>query len=221
MNSLNSPLADGPPVRVSPVPTDAVGIAIARSAHDVIGQHLDGVAEHPTQKKRNRQSNAQKIQSVFQRIDILSECNSLLLDTVKYLQSIENESCKHLVRPVIASIEYASETQASELNRLSQVVDNSSGLKSAWQAHLKLTKSLQIKVKQKATERKVIMTQKPKKALIQSMKDLKSFVDAASVNDSNRKIPDNTLDDVTIPRKKDGQIQRSTKYGFPGHPMGA
>ena len=115
MNLLNFPSVNGLSIRMSPLPPDAIDVAIARKTNGVIGQNLDSdEVKAPTQKKRNWQSNPQNIQSVFQRIDILTECNLLLVDTIKYLHSIKNESCKNLVCSVIASIEYTPGTEASQ-----------------------------------------------------------------------------------------------------------
>ena len=223
-----SALPEAAPAQVSPIPTNSaptgaaasLAATVAGKVDGVIRQHIEGTAKPKPGRKRKKQDNAQKIESVFQRIDALNMGNSLVVDTLAYLRTIGGAD----IQPAIAALEYAQGMTKTQLSRLSGDVNNAAGKTQAQHSHNKLNKAARQKANDLAAQRSVLQSKNPKKALQQSLRDTKvsveEFQSISSAGEAGasgesigpllprQKKPKNTTEDepICLPRPSDGRL---------------
>ena len=86
-------LENAVPAHVSPLlAVDRIAADISRSANESIAQHLQVESnELVRKKKRILHSDAEKIESLFNRIDAMKRCSILLKDVLTYVETLREK----------------------------------------------------------------------------------------------------------------------------------
>ena len=106
----------------------------------------DAAKDKKEQKKRAapRQSNAQKIESMYGELDALQSCSSLVGDTVSFLNVIgagtDTKSIASHLALAAKTLTFVQQTMDKKVKTMSKTVDHTNAKKSARQLHRKLTK---------------------------------------------------------------------------------
>ena len=159
-----------------PDPPDRVLADITSQANNVLGEHVDQSEKKPAAKKRPRENDAGKIESLYNSIDVLREIASLQTHAISYFKAVLTTQNKSLLNPVLSALEYAVKTQNEELKKMVSSANNTSTKKQAQQAHSKVTKKQRQESASHALQMQRLMKGNPSKTLQLSLKRAKDTI---------------------------------------------
>ena len=196
--------------------SSAVELAASITSDAVSSLLLLGKGDNGNKKRDStastKQSGPEKIESLYESVDLIRLVLSLIEDTSQYLGSIEDPRIKLAQETLKLSVE---EIQKHS-NIISSSVNNTKEKKSAKQAHSKLTKD----AKRQEADRKLmarrLMKDNPRAALQASMKHVKETLSLASSNSASSGNQATSAASIELastmqPRKKSKTSEDSTK----------
>ena len=175
-----------PPAEVSPIPPSgavaSITASISRQASQPMALHLEADrsrdANPKTKDGRPKKSDAEKIESLQSRIDVINHSNNVVAAVKDFLIAYQNESHKSQLQPAINALEFASRKCKEQIDGARRDVDNTSVKRQATQVHNKLTKKAKLAAQEKVAIGQAYAKEDPKKILSVSLKLAKEAVKA-------------------------------------------
>ena len=206
---------------------------LTNQASTAVGQHLARANSNTSKRKRApQQSDAEKIESLYNSIDVLRETSSLAESGLAYLKAKKSQQNQSVLNPIITVLEYINQTNKDELKSIAKTANNTGAKKQAQQAHSKITKAARQEAASYAIQLQRLMQGNPVKTLqvalnktketVQSIKQPNSTAGAASSTKAsessastdsmvargakNRKTNDSEVYQIRLPRPLNGAL---------------